>query len=371
MKIVWCSWKDKKHPLAGGAELVSENILRRLAAHGHEVILLTSSASGLPTTERMDGYTVIRRGSRYTVHLNAMRYYKKHLRGWADLVVDEINTAPFFARYWVHVPNVIFIHQLARQVWFYEMPKPFSWIGYAVEPLYLRSLAKTPAITVSNSTKKDLERCGFHGDAISVVREGVTLTPIADPAKVTKYDRPTLLALGALRPMKRTLHIVKAFNVARQQIPNLQLIIAGDTSDPYAREVMGEVAGSPYQSDISVLGRVGNEKKSELMQRSHIQAVASIKEGWGLTVTEANSQGTPVAAYNVDGLRDSVQDGVTGLITDPNPTALGEGIATLLKDSEAYERIRIAAWQDSKQYHFDNTYNDFVAAIHDRLDITL
>jgi len=40
-----------------------------------------------------------------------------------------------------------------------------------------------------------------------------------------------------------------------------------------------------------------------LLQKSHVLAVTSVKEGWGLVVTEANPQGTPAVVYNVDGLR--------------------------------------------------------------------
>jgi hypothetical protein len=161
LRLVWLSWKDKNHPLAGGAEKVTHNLLLRLARDGHEVTLLTARPAGSKAEEIIDGYKVIRLGNRYSVYWKAARYYKKHLRGHTDLVIEEINTIPFFSRFYTRTKTILFFHQLARVVWFYQMIWPLNWVGYILEPLYLRLLGKQPVITVSDSTKKDLCRYGF------------------------------------------------------------------------------------------------------------------------------------------------------------------------------------------------------------------
>jgi len=99
------------------------------------------------------------------------------------------------------------------------------------------------------------------------------------------------------------------------------------------------------------------------MRRSHLIGVTSVKEGWGLIVTEANSQGTPAVAYDVHGLRDSVRHKQSGIITDPNPRSLAYGIVTALKDRSHYDRMRERAWQWSKQINFDQSYKDLKSAI--------
>ncbi|MDB5185592.1 MAG: hypothetical protein JWL85_115 [Candidatus Saccharibacteria bacterium] len=362
MRIVWFSWKDKKHPLTGGAELVTDHILTRLAQDGHDVTLLTSRPEGLPPEDSINGYKVIRHGNRYSVYWQTAQYYKKHLRGTVDASIEEINTIPFFTRFYVKEPSSLFFHQLARQVWFYQMIWPLSWVGYLIEPLYLRLLNKQRVITVSESTKQDLVKTArFKSENIKIIREGIELEPLAS-LNIDKLPEPTLLSLGSVRPMKRTADIVKAFEHAKASIPGLKLIIAGDANDPYGDKVADMVTNSPYKDDISLLGRVSIEEKYDLMRRAHVMAVTSVKEGWGLIVTEANSQGTPVVAYDVDGLRDSVKHGRTGIVTAPNPGALGDSIIQLLSDNKTYSTMREAAWEDSKQYTFDNLYNDFLAA---------
>ncbi len=162
-----------------------------------------------------------------------------------------------------------------------------------------------------------------------------------------------------MRSMKRTIDQIKAFELAKVDIPNLKLKIAGSSDGDYGQKVLKYIDKSLNKDDIKVYGKVSTVDKIRLLQRSHVIMQTSLKEGWGLTVTEAASQGTPAVAYNVDGLRDSIKDGETGIITDQNPKALAAGIKQLLTDEELYARIRNAAWQWSKKITFDQSYKDF------------
>ena len=67
----------------------------------------------------------------------------------------------------------------------------------------------------------------------------------------------------------------------------------------------------------------------------------SLREGFGLTVTEAMWKGRPVLASAVGGIQDQIEDGVSGLLL-PDPADL-DGFAALLCDPERMERIGRAA----------------------------
>lgn len=363
MKILWMTWKDLSHPLAGGAEIVNEELASRLAADGHEVTFIVGGYKGGIAREKVNGYEVIRLGNRYTLYWLAYRYYKKHLQGWADIVIDEMNTMPFFAKYYVKEETYLFVHQLARQVWFYQMLFPFSLIGFGLEWLYLRLLNDQKVITVSNSTRKDLLRFGFSDDAISVITTGINLTPLHDKVAVQKYATPTLLSLGAIRPMKRTHHQIKAFEMAKKQLPSLQLKVAGNANNRYGQKVIRMIARSQCAKDIEYLGEVSDEQRLELMQKCHAILVTSVKEGWGLIVTEAASQGTPAVVYNIDGLRDSVRRD-TGLITDRNtPAALATAARDLFKNKQDYAKMSSNSRKWSRQINFNTSYLQFKQSI--------
>jgi glycosyltransferase involved in cell wall biosynthesis len=164
--------------------------------------------------------------------------------------------------------------------------------------------------------------------------------------------------------MKRTGHIVKAFEIAKERLPDLELVLAGNVSGGYGANVLSHIKNSHYASSMKYAGKVSKEEKIELMQRSQLIAAASVKEGWGLTVTEAASQGTPAVVYNVDGLRDSVRNGKTGIVCEANtPENMAENIVKLLSDCAMYERLRRAGWEWSKEIDFEKSYKDFIGAI--------
>lgn len=362
MKILWLSWKDRDHPLAGGAETVSGHIMDRLVQDGHQVKLVTARYRDSLPRETKNGVEIIRDGGRYSVYTKAKAIYKRELYDWPDLVIDEMNTIPFGAGFYSQKKTMLLCYQLAREVWFYQMPHPFSFVGYALEPLMLRSMKNRYSVvaTESNSTRDDLARYGFRN--IHVFRVGMELTPVS-PLPPKKRSN-IVLSLGSIRPMKRTLDAVKAFESAKDKNPQLQMVLAGDTSGKYAEDVLKYINESRHHDSIDVRGRVSTSEKLNLMRQADVILVTSIKEGWGLIVTEANSQGTPAIGYNADGLRDSIRDGETGLLCpEGNPTAMGECIVELLADDTTYQKLRKSAWKWSKEFTFDNSYHDFLAII--------
>lgn len=368
MNILWLSWKDRDHPLAGGAETVSGHIMDRLVHDGHAVKLLTARYEGSVPRETKDGIEIIRNGGRYSVYPKARSVFKKELCNWPDLVIDEMNTIPFGAGFYSRKKTMLLTYQLARKVWFYQMPHPFSFIGYALEPLMLRAMNNkyTMVATESNSTREDLKRYGFKN--IHLFRVGMELAPV-DPLPLKKRSN-IVLSLGSIRPMKRTLDAVKAFEVARDKNLQLQMVLAGDTAGLYAENVLAYISQSRHRDSIDVRGRVSISEKLHLMRTADVILVTSIKEGWGLIVTEANSQGTPAIGYDADGLRDSIQDKKTGLLCpEGNVSAMGECIVDLLSDNATYQRLREAAWNWSKEFTFDNSYRDFLGIIKDEIGI--
>jgi len=363
MKILWFTWKDRKNPLAGGAEFINEELAERLVRDGHQVIFLVGGFPGGTADETTaEGYRIIRLGNRWTAYWHAQRYYRENLRGWADLIIEEINTIPFLTQFYTaRERRVLLIYQLCREIWFYEMFFPLNILGYLLEPLYLFLLRKNHCITESESTRRDLIRFGFDTSRIHVIPVCIDMEPARDPGDTDKYPEPTVLSLGAMRSMKRTVHQIEAFNLAKKDLPDLRLIVAGGGSGRYRNKVMRAIARSPYRDDIDYLGSIDASKKSELMRRSHLILVASVKEGWGLIVTEAASQGTPAVAYDVDGLRDSVQDGLSGLLCKGNsPVDMARQIVALLNDDRQYELMSRKAWELSKEYTPGRCYHGFL-----------
>lgn len=368
MRFLWLTWKDYTHPQAGGAEVILRELSRRLVADGHHVTYLTVQHEGAAPREVLDGIEVIRVGrSRYLHSFQALAYYVRRLRNKYDVVVEVVNTAPYFGVFFGRrAKRFAFYHQLAREIWFFETKAPLNHIGHKVmEPLATRLMgwSRVPLLTVSQSTQEDLRRFGWRPERAHILSEGIELTPVDSLDPRRKFPRLTMLSLGALRGMKRTLDQIRAFELAKQHLPTLQLKIAGAKETGYGDQVLRAIEHSPYASDIEYLGRVSLEHKLELMQRAHIITVTSVKEGWGLIVTEAASQGTPAIAYNVDGLRDSIRHEQTGLLTPQQPQHLAEAIVRVLGNQPLYEQLQHSAWEWSKTITFAQCYQDFKQAV--------
>lgn len=364
MKILWFTWKDKKNPASGGAEIINEEVAKRLVGDEHEVIFLTAGFVGAKKQEKVNGYKVIRLGNRYTVYFEAFKYYKKYLARWPDLIIEEINTIPFFTQFYAGQKKVLLIYQLCREIWFYQVGFPINFIGFFLEPLYLKLLSGNNCITESESTKKDLVKYGFNGKHIHLISAATDIRPVDSVSKTTKYPDFTILSFGTIRKMKRTADQIKAYEIAKNKIPSLRLIVAGRGEGNYGKYVLNLIRNSIYSSDITYFDYVDQRKKIELMQKSHVLLVTSIKEGWGLVVTEAASQATPAIVYNVDGLTDSVHNGLTGIICKENsPVNLANNIIKLHRNKKLYEKLKNSAWNESQKLTFENTYKDFIRII--------
>lgn len=346
MNILIYNWRDIKNPAAGGAEVVTHEISKRLVLKGHKITLFTSAFAGCKENETIDGVNIIRSGGRYTVYLKAPQFYRKHA-GEYDVVVDEINTRPFMTPNFVNngTPVIALIHQLAREFWFYETPFPINWIGnHILEDRWLRNYIDIPTITVSQSTKNDLISLGFID--ITIIPEGINFKPLIDIREKEKV--PTFIFVGRMGRAKLPDHVMEAFIYIKKRMPDAKLWMVGDGK-------MRKKLEENKPDDVTFFGYVDGYKKHELMSRAHAILVPGVREGWGLVVTEANAMGTPAIGYDVHGLRDSIRDGETGLLCEPDPEAMAGKAIELLNDNDLQKRLSKDALEDSRKFNWDIT----------------
>jgi glycosyltransferase involved in cell wall biosynthesis len=354
MRILLLNWRDHLSPRAGGAELLTYEVGRRLVERGHELTWFTSRPEGQPERETIDGISILRRGSETTTRLHARRALGE---GRYDLVVEEVNTLPYFAPLWARRPVLFFINQLAREVWWYEAPKPVAALGWLSEPVYLQAYRRTPTITISDSTRRDLRRLGLRG-SIDVMPMAVNTAPVAELQPKSPAGR--LLAIGRLAPSKRYDHAIEALAELRRTHGDASLTILGEGRERERLETQARALG--VAAAVHLRGRVEEAEKTRLLTELDILVGTSAREGWGLTVTEAAVRGTPSVVYDIPGFRDSVLDGGTGLLTPPKPSALAAGVRRLLDDPNLYERLRAEAWRHAQELDWERTADVFEAA---------
>jgi glycosyltransferase involved in cell wall biosynthesis len=364
MRILIFNFKDLKNPYAGGAERVTEECARRWVKAGHEVTLIVPQFPGSLPKETVEGVEIIRVGNRWTVYWQAFKYYKKNLAGKFDLIIDEINAVPFFTPLYAKEKVSVLIFQLTREIWFYELFFPLNIVGYILEPIWLWLLYRNKIIvTESESTKQGLIKFGFEEKNIFIIPMAINFSPVESLEKVNqeKEKDPTILYFGFMRPMKRVEEVVKGFYELQKKMPDVKLWLAGDGYPDYVQKIKKYIKVKNFDNKVKFWGKVAVEEKISLLRRAHLISMTSIREGWGLVVTEANACGTPAVVYNIPGLRDSTINGETGLVCQNNtPRELARNFYKLLVDKELYDKMQRNGWERAKRLSWDKTADEFM-----------
>lgn len=288
--------------------------------------LFVAAVEGQPEREVVDGYNVIRRGSRLRVYAEAKKYWETEGEGNFDVVVDECNTRPFLTpRYVTSVPVVALIHQVAKEVWRFETPMPMALAGrYLFEPRWLREYRDIPVMTISESSADSLRAYGI---------QHLIVLPIgADEVEqphVAKSTQPTVVFLGRLSQNKRPDDALEAFAQLRGSVPDARLWMMGDGP-------MRERLELALPDGAEILGHVPWDERQRRLAQANVLVATSVREGWGLNVSEAAAVGTTSIGYRVDGLRDSIPAS-GGHLVDPNPTSLAHALVDFF-----HERLVLA-----------------------------
>jgi glycosyltransferase involved in cell wall biosynthesis len=339
LNILALNWEDLSNPQAGGAEVHLQEILRRIAAKGHQVTLLCSGFPGCKSSEEIDGIRVVRRGSRLDFNFVAPFALTRLLRqqSW-DLVVEDINKIPFFSPLYQRLPTLVVIPHLFADSVFKEINFVLGTYIYLSEKPIPRLYRGLKFMVISESTKQDLVKRGIPPDDVAVIHCGIDHRVYhADPS-VGKEADPTVIYLGRLKKYKSIDHLVLAFSKILDRMPQARLVIVGEGD--YKAELMALAERLKIESKVEFPGFVDQSDKVHRLQRAWVAVYPSLKEGWGLTNIEANACGTPVIASNVPGLRDSVLSGETGLLFEYGKVEqLADCLVRILSDEPYRQKL--------------------------------
>lgn len=359
MKIAIFNRLDIKNPRSGGAEVFTHEVAKRWVSKGHEVLLLTSNFKHGKDHEVIDGIKILRFGNIVTVDRFVKKYYNKHLKGNIDFVIDEYTYKPFLTPKYVEEPIIFLVHELAREKYFYELPMGFSHLCYYYfEPTWLKNYKDCLTVTVSNSTKSDLVHFGFKN--IYIVPEGISFKALEKIPK--KEDIPTILFVGLLKKVNLVDHVITSFKIISEKFSNAQLWIVGRGKE------LDHLKKISKGLNVKFWGYVDEDRKLELMQKSNLLIVPAIREGWGLVVTEANASGTPAIGYNVPGLRDSIINNKTGIITSNDPYSLANAVIHFFSETDFRNKLTKNALEWGKTFSWEDTADNFMEIIEKSLN---
>ncbi len=311
LKILVLNWEDIKHPMAGGAEVHLHEVFGRIARMGHSVSLLSCNFPGAPKEEVVDDIHVIRRGNRsFFNFLLPFVWLRRFYRDKYDMCIIDVNKIPFFSPLLVKKPAIVVAHHFFGKAIFIESSFPVAMYVYLTEKLFLHLYRRYTFIVGSPSTYKELVHEGVIPEKVNIVNYCVDHN-VYRLTGVEKSKTPLIGYLGRVKKYKSVEHLIRAFPLIRQMVPDARLLIIGEGDNMPSIKLEAEKTG--LMDYIEFKGFVSDEEKIEHLHKCWLVVNPSSKEGWGLTVVEAIACGTPCVASNVQGLRDAVKDGETGL----------------------------------------------------------
>ena len=145
--------------------------------------------------------------------------------------------------------------------------------------------------------------------------------------------------------------LVKIMPEILQKVPKASLLVAGWGTE--ASAVIDMSMRSITRRKVKIIGPVTENEKSNLLSKSWVFVNPSIGEGWGISVIEANLHGTPVVAFDVAGLSESVKHKETGFLVK-NEKDLIDKITLLLKDQRLRTKYGKNALVWAKKFNWDD-----------------
>jgi trehalose synthase len=157
-------------------------------------------------------------------------------------------------------------------------------------------------------------------------------------------ERPLICQVSRFDPWKDPMGVIDAYRLVREQVPGVQLALVGSmaTDDPegweFFHHTFRHADGDPDIKILNNLNNVGAIEVNAFQSQSDVAMQKSIREGFGLTVTEALWKGRPVIGGNVGGIPLQITDGVSGYLVDSAEQAAQRSIE-ILGDPELAKQL--------------------------------
>lgn len=246
-------------------------------------------------------------------------------------------------------PSVYYCQEPPRQLYEPRIPRPYNIfslaqrVGNVFDPfpgLYRRTLGRLDRRNVSAA---DLVLVNSAYSRESLYRTYGIFSRVGYLGVDADHFRPLgleeedfVLSVGALRPNKGFDYLIRSLALGRPD-HEPRLVIVSNAAHNHEQEYLSQLAASLGVS-LSFRTAVPDEELVQLYNRAVLTVYAPVMEPFGLVPLESMACGTPVVGVREAGVRESVVDGVTGLLVDRDSREFAEAIQTLLDDNDRRTR---------------------------------
>ena len=346
-----CFLSPRFYPFTGGVEVFSYELTKRLVKMGYEIQVLTTDFESRPGPDLVDGIKI----HRYRIPFFAFRTpIIPHipltiLFNECDLI-HVISTYPTLTDLTIMIGKslgkpVVVTHQLDGGA--------DGWLGRCATKLYHRTVA-APILQFADRIVATSQSYADTSPILQPVLQKVEVIPNAvdetifnpnvDGSRITdRYGLQrtrNVLFVGRLVPYKGVEYLLSAIEILRHEFVDIRLIIVGDGE--LKEKLTHQADGLGIRENVTFVGHVPNSELPPFYASSDLTVLPSVSrlEAFGIALLEAMACGKPVIASSIPGVRDVVEDDVTGCLIPPRDAiSLAGAISKIIRNKRLAERM--------------------------------
>jgi glycosyltransferase involved in cell wall biosynthesis len=325
---------------AGGAELHLLALCRYLKQHGVEMVVAylreqVKDSRSLRLDFEREGIRVVRLQPDAPYDVRCVVALARLLKGEQPAILHTHLPRADLAGAFGHLlyPSVAWvcsIHAIYDQ----------SWSGRWTLPLFNAIWRRADVVVAISYAVKDwlVRERRVPPDKVTVIHYGIEPERFVRSKGVVREvwsldERAVVGSIGRLEPGKGHDCLIQAMPTVLARVPNASLVIAGHDPWGYGQTLQALIAGLGLHSRVRLVGF--QDDISSFLDALDVFALASRSEGFGQVVIEAMAAGKPVVASRIPPLTETVVDGETGLLVEPErPQAFAQAITLLLSHPE-------------------------------------
>ena len=377
-----CFLSRRVFPTVSGMSVYALNLLRQLAAQGHDVVLLGQHYGGAAATVYGDGppdeIPGVETVAMESTGEQTTGDFEADIEALVRMVVARHAEAPFdmlHAQY--GYPTGLAALEAARRT---GVPCVVSvqggdghWVGECCgthRRAMVSVLAHAGAVLIGSDSfaRAVSARLGTPMERFTVVPGAVDTDLFAPGGRAVGAlsDPPVLLYHGRIDRRKGVLDLLDALALLRDAGRDVRLVVSGIGPDVAA--VAERVADLGLGDRVETLGQAGYDEAPGRYARGDVFVSPTYAEGFSNTILEAMASGLPVVSCTVVGVVDCLADERDALLVPPaDPGALAAAIERMLADAGLRERLATTALAEARTLYDWQGRAEQIAGVYERL----
>lgn len=236
-------------------------------------------------------------------------------------------------------------------------------------------LARRVAYTtvLNPNVKRIFAQNGVPEQKLKHVPNGVDVEKFADVSRSDgdrlreKFDlgeRSVVFFAGTIMPRKGVVELMQAASdVVDAGHDDVRFLIAGETDldEAYLERVEAIIADEGIEENVVFTGYLRDPDLLPAYKSADVFVLPSFEEGFGMVVSEAMAAGTPPVASRINGVKQQVADGETGMLVDPGASdQLASAIIELLDDAEKRRSMGERSQQRAQMFSWETVTDQYI-----------